>query len=119
MRTLFFASVLSVLYVVYDGYAGFIDGYVSPVVRDFRITRVEDAGGGKSRMWGDMNIVRAGCSPQGIDWGRAGPGRVGFGVLEIEEEAKSRSLGYNEWGPWVVNIPPDVVESQSRVVVYH
>lgn len=112
-------AVLLVLGVFLNEAAGVIEGRFFPVVKDVRVTRIDAAENGRSRIWGQFNLTRAGCDFHDVEWELVGAKRSVLASVEFEEGAKERGDGLQEFGSWLVQLTPDQLKERSRAIVYH
>lgn len=119
-KTVNAAAILLALYigvVAYGSSLGRIEGKYAPVVGNVSITSAKPAGGG-TEITGTAKKLRA-CDFLYIDWYLENGNRRSLASVNYLEEAKVRTVGDFEFGPWLVNIPPHELKSQSFADVVH
>ena len=113
------ASVLVLGFYVYvQTFAGTIEGRYSPVVVGVSINRVEPVGDTKSRIWGEFQKVRN-CEFVGLEFYLGTPANSARVDLDIEEASKQRGEGFEDFGPWLVQLDPEQLSGRAFAIVRH
>ena len=97
---------------------GRVEGFLDPVVSDFRVETVMQAGEHQSRIWGAFEIERLPCEFRAIEWEITGRDRDGFLSLVFEDGEHVREGRSQTFGPWLIGVPPDVI-GRTRANVIH
>lgn len=111
------ACSLGVLILLHQ-FAGRICGAYFPVTKDVKITRVEPVGDTRSRIWGEMTIIRD-CDFIGVDFFLGSLNNSARVDLDIEERAKKRGLGVHSFGPWVVQLDAEQLNGRAFAIATH
>ena len=98
-------------------YIGRIEGRHFPVVGFFEVQGISSYGAG-TKLTGTMSITRPRCNFHHIEWYLATPYRRTLLGLNFMEGAKVRPGGWQDWGPWVLDVPMESMD-QTVAVVFH
>lgn len=100
--------------IVFNNVPGTLEGYLFPVVTEFKIEEVSQ----DSRVRGTFLKMRE-CQFREVTWYLT-DGETKIPVsLTFEDGPKIRHEGRESYGPWHVGIPSDRIRSESYVVVEH
>lgn len=118
MRALFWASMGVWSYMIGSAYLPLIEGRLFPVVVGVQITQTEAAGPISTRIWGEFEKVRD-CTFLGIEFYLGDIDRSARAQLMLEEGSKVRGNGFEDWGPWVVQLTESQLAENSYAIVRH
>lgn len=110
-------SVIFALAMFADEIGG-IEGRLNPVIRDFRITSIQETEDGATVIRAEGIKVRN-CALRGVDWSLIEDdleSAVGFNNREIQ---RVNPPGKLKMGPWTVYASKDQILESGRVVMVH
>lgn len=119
LNALIAAAIALGSYIFVDAYAGDLEGRFFPVVTDVEFSSVTPAGNRSSRIEGSFYKPRGGCDFVGIDFFLGGVNRSIPVDLVFEDGSKERGQGYEEFGPWVVQLSEGQFNNRSFAIVRH
>jgi len=99
-------------------YAGFIEGRYWPVVTEVTIGKRDPVGDTRTRIWGSFLKIRD-CDYIDIQFYLGSPQNAARVDRILEEGSKKRPAGYEDFGPWLVQLDSEQFEGRSFSVVYH
>ena len=115
---LFFAMMTAIFFVFIKDNGGKIEGQLFPVATLATIERFEVAGTNRVKIWGSFEILRPSCTFKGIEWTLEGVRRSTIVPIKLGPP-KVREAGFNEFGPWEIELTREQVETQSSARVFH
>ena len=118
MRVVFVGAFLFMLGLFFHVSGGRLEGLIHPVVTKGEITRTEVVGETGTRIWGHSQRLRD-CNFVGLSWRLGDLSHYSVADLIFEEGTHVRPGGYFDFGPWVVQLTPDQLDSGSYAIVYH
>lgn len=118
MKGVFYGAMAVALTVFAQSFGGPLEGAIRPVVRDVDISRMEPVDAISTRIWGRFQKIRD-CDFFGLDFYLGTPGHASRALLVFEEGAKVRDDGYEDFGPWVVQLTPDQINTNSFAIAKH
>jgi hypothetical protein len=104
---------LWVFVLLYSNAIGIVEGKIFPVVSDFTVVSGLD-----NTVHGSFSKLRD-CTFAGVDWFYTEADERIPAELTITENSVFRRSGNQIYGPWIVNITPDLVVSNSYILVNH
>lgn len=111
--------IMALIYATAE-FGPMLESKYRPVIVDFKIVRKEAAFGHRTAIYVSFNKIRD-CAYIGTAWykgsRKGGFERVAFRAVNLPN-SPSRPTGEQLAGPWVVDIPPDVLE-HSFAEYYH
>lgn len=117
-NTLAIVAITLSLYVYGQSFGGKIEGRYFPVVIGVDVNRVEAVGDTKARIWGEFQKVRE-CAFVGLAFYLGTPGNAARVDLDLEEASKQRAAGFEDFGPWLVQLDPEQLRGRAFAVVQH
>lgn len=117
-NALVFVMVFSAFSMMLGPTFGVVEGEISPVIVNFKITKVVDDRAGSTLIWGTFDRVRD-CPYEKLLF------RVGDADFSEAVEARvwgthnKHLLGPNTYGPWQVFMDQDTLLHQSQAAVEH
>lgn len=113
------AAMIGVCLLFFTIMVGGIEGRFAPVVTEVEITETERAPHGYTRIWGEMKIERPSCDFRGVEWDLVGLNRNVLAHLIFEEGAKEREGGWQDFGPWLVQLTEEQLFESSQATAFH
>lgn len=118
MKSMFFGALAVALTVFTQSFGGAVEGAVNPVVDDVEISKMSPVDAISTRIWGSFEKLRQ-CDFLDIEFFLGVPGGASKALVVFEEGAKVRGDGREEFGPWIVQLTPEQIESNSFALVHH
>ncbi len=119
MYAIIFASTLMIIYTV----GPWLETKYWPVVSKLTILQMETVNERQTKIWAYFTKMRA-CEYVGIAWNKIEGKdlvRVPLQLLRDPDDVSSpnRPIGSTKAGPWIVDIPIDLVKANSYVELQH
>ncbi len=119
MYAIIFASTLMIIYTA----GPWLETRFWPVVSKLTILQTEMTGPAQTKIWAYFTKMRA-CDYIGIAWYQIEGDDVIRVPLQLLREpgdlsSPNRPIGSTKAGPWIVDIPRDLVKSKSYVELQH
>tara|TARA_R110000851_G_scaffold174949_3_gene321178 strand:+ start:11576 stop:12016 length:441 start_codon:yes stop_codon:yes gene_type:complete len=112
------ATILGVFLFFASPFIGRAEGILFPTVRKFTVDYTLPVGVYQTRIGGSFELVSTSCNFIAIEWFLVGPSReVPVGV-EFENGNRVREGGLNEYGPWLIEVPPAEIHFTRADVVH-
>lgn len=96
--------LLVVVYIAVSEIGGAVEGRIAPVVGEVRVDWA-DHSETQSVASGSFRLIRPGCDFEDLAW-RLDADRAPRVPIEFLEGTKEREGGFQEFGPWLVQLSP-------------
>ena len=106
-------------YILTEVYAGRFEGQAYPVVTQVTFTKIDPVGDTRSRIYGSFYKERGSCDFDDIQFYLGQPWQGVRVDRVLEEGAKERGGGYEDFGPWLVQLDAEQFAGRSYAVVEH
>ena len=119
LRGLFLLIAIMGLFVLSYLYAGKIEGHYFPVVTQVEVTSIEAVGDTRSRISGVFFKNRGYCDYRDVQFFLGSPKNNARADRVLEEGTKVRQGGWEDFGPWVVQLDMEQLSKRSFAVATH
>lgn len=118
MSKILIAALAGLMLMFVHAFGGVVEGRLFPVTSNPEISKIEDQGEGWTRVWGVAERLR-GCSFHRLEWRLGNDDAFAVVDLVFEEGSKVRGDGTFSFGPWLLHLTPDQMQTRSYAIVFH